>query len=149
MSFESIWYWRCKQEVFELEVLGNFGSKKSHNKNQKDFELYRVFMHNFLGQTVPIFPIYILLTRRINYKKDKNVPIPPQYLFWLKLKAFYQFSCYGLYYFPPLPNNSCQLPDFVFMNQKWLYFFGCHDTGINSLMISFYMVCAVYTMLYV
>ena len=43
---------------------------KSHARkirnNQKDFDLYQVFMHNFLYQNVPMFLLYILLTVRID-----------------------------------------------------------------------------------
>ena len=57
-----------------MGVLGNFapeahfGLKKSDetiDKINKDFELYQVFMYNFLCQTVLIFPVYILLVKRI------------------------------------------------------------------------------------
>ena len=36
------------------------------DKIQKDFELYQVFMHNFIGLYGRIFPLYILLKRTIN-----------------------------------------------------------------------------------
>ena len=36
-----------------------------HNTH-KDFELFQVFMRNFLCQNVRIFLLYILLTRRID-----------------------------------------------------------------------------------
>ena len=32
----------------------------------KVFELYQIFLHNFLCQNVQIFPNYILLARKIN-----------------------------------------------------------------------------------
>ena len=45
-------------------------AKKDHTRKiekiHKDFELYQVFMHNFLGNYIPIFPLDILLTRRVN-----------------------------------------------------------------------------------
>ena len=46
----------------------HFGLKKSDktiDKINKDFDLYQVFMYNFLCQTVLIFPVYILLVKRI------------------------------------------------------------------------------------
>ena len=57
------------------EVLGHFGSKNHTRKinnnhkdfNHKDFELHQVFMHTFLGQTVLIFSLYILLTIRTTF----------------------------------------------------------------------------------
>ena len=36
------------------------------NNIHKGFELYQVTMHNLLCQSVPMFPLCILLTRRIN-----------------------------------------------------------------------------------
>ena len=43
---------------FDLEVLAQFGLKKSYKKNyqnlQRFLELYQLFIHNFLSQTVPI-----------------------------------------------------------------------------------------------
>ena len=40
-------------------------TRKVHNTH-KDFELFQVFMRNFLCQNVRIFLLYILLTRRID-----------------------------------------------------------------------------------
>lgn len=34
---------------------------------KKGFELYQIFIHDFLCQTVPIFPLYILFTNYPNY----------------------------------------------------------------------------------
>ena len=45
-----------------------FWNRKSCKKNQqysaKDFELYQLFMNNFLCQNVPILSLYILVTRK-------------------------------------------------------------------------------------
>ena len=43
----------------------NNHTRKVHNTH-KDFELFQVFMRNFLCQNVRIFLLYILLTRRID-----------------------------------------------------------------------------------
>ena len=54
--------------VYNIGVLAHFGPKKSEKKLTnfiKIFELYQVFMYNFLCQIVPIFPVYILFTKRI------------------------------------------------------------------------------------
>ena len=53
-----------------LEYTGLVWTKKSHKKLSnihKDFEIYQVFMHNFLRQVVPIFPLYILFIYYPNY----------------------------------------------------------------------------------
>ena len=57
--------------VYNIGALKHFGPKKSDKKNchiHIDFDLYYVFMYNFLCQTFLIFPIYIyiLFTKRIN-----------------------------------------------------------------------------------
>ena len=49
-------------------VLEHFRFKNQTRKidrSSKDFELYQIVMYNFLWQTVLMFPIYILLTKRI------------------------------------------------------------------------------------
>ena len=54
---------------FDLRVLRYFVLKnqtKKSSKSIKIFELYQVFMHNFLYQNFQIFQNYILLTRKIN-----------------------------------------------------------------------------------
>ena len=54
--------------VYNIGALRNFGSKNQTRKNDKihkEFELYQLFMYNFLFQTVLIFPIYILFTKRM------------------------------------------------------------------------------------
>ena len=53
-------YWR---------YLDNFGQKNHTRKISnicKGFELYWIFMHNFLYQNVLIIPLYILLSSRID-----------------------------------------------------------------------------------
>ena len=54
---------------FTLEVSAQFGSKKLYNKNYQNyqifFELHQLFIHYFLYNTVSLFPLLILLTRRI------------------------------------------------------------------------------------
>ena len=47
------------------DILGSRSHSRISNI-QENFELYEVFMHNFLCQNVPIFLLYILLTWRIN-----------------------------------------------------------------------------------
>ena len=50
--------------MYNLRVPGHFWPKISNDKiitSQKDFELYQVFMYNFLCQTLLIFPIYIYI----------------------------------------------------------------------------------------
>ena len=57
-----------------------------------DFELYQVFVHNVLGQNVWIFPLYLLLTRRIK-------------TFWSKvptLLSIFSTTFPQLYHFPTL-----------------------------------------------
>ena len=55
---------------FDLEVQHNLGLKNHARKISdihKNFELYQVFMYNFLCQTVLTFPFYILFTYYPNY----------------------------------------------------------------------------------
>ena len=50
--------------MYNLRVPGHFWPKISNDKiitSQKNFELYQVFMYNFLCQTLLIFPIYIYI----------------------------------------------------------------------------------------
>ena len=48
-------------------VSGHFKPKQSYQKNsKKDFNLYQVFMYNFLDQNALILPNYVLFTRRMN-----------------------------------------------------------------------------------
>ena len=54
--------------VYNIGALRNFGSKNQTRKNDKihkEFELYQLFMYNFLCQTVLIFPIYTLFRKRM------------------------------------------------------------------------------------
>ena len=48
-----------------LDFLGPKNQTRKINEVHKAFELYQVFICNFLWQTVLIFPIYILFTKRI------------------------------------------------------------------------------------
>ena len=67
-----LWWWSYRirtfypRNIFGLRGIRIFVHKKSkHNCwNSQDFELYQVFMYNFLSQNVPIFSIYILFTKR-------------------------------------------------------------------------------------
>ena len=60
-----------------IGVSGQSGPKKNHKRKiytiYKGFELCQVFMHNFLYQNVPIFPIYLLLTKRIDTLWSKGI----------------------------------------------------------------------------
>ena len=63
--------------VYNLEVLENFVLKNQTwkiDKNHQKPEIYRVFTHNFLGQNVLVFALYVLVTRKINtfWSKDKD-----------------------------------------------------------------------------
>ena len=63
--------------VYNLEVLENFALKNQTwkiDKNHQKSEIYRVFTHNFLGQNVLVFALYVLVTRKINtfWSKDKD-----------------------------------------------------------------------------
>ena len=51
--------------VYET-ILDPKNDTKKMDKIHKNLGLYQVFMHNSLCQNVPIFPLYILLTRRID-----------------------------------------------------------------------------------
>ena len=44
-----------------LEILSQKNHTKKISSIHKDFELYQLFMHNFLHQNVLMFPLYILL----------------------------------------------------------------------------------------
>ena len=59
----------CPPGTFlDLGVLGHFGTEiktRKIVKIHKDFELYQVFMYNFLCQNVLVFSIYILFKNRI------------------------------------------------------------------------------------
>ena len=59
-------------ESFKFNILNSINHTRKSDKIHKDFELYQAFMHNFLSQNVSIFPIYILLTRRINTFRSKG-----------------------------------------------------------------------------
>ena len=55
-----------------------FGTKNYTRKMdiiQKYFELYQVFVHNFLCHNRRIFPLYIFLTKRINIVWYKGIKI--------------------------------------------------------------------------
>ena len=63
--------------VYNLEVLENFVLKNQTwkiDKNHQKSEIYRVFTHNFFGQNVLVFALYVLVTRKINtfWSKDKD-----------------------------------------------------------------------------
>ena len=55
--------------VCELRVWGHFGPK-SHTRKignvHKDFEQYQLLIHNVLCQNVPIFLLYLLITRSVD-----------------------------------------------------------------------------------
>ena len=56
--------------------IGKVWIQKNHTRkisNHKGFELYQVFMHDFLYQNILIFPLYILLTRCIGTIWYKNI----------------------------------------------------------------------------
>ena len=59
-------------ESFKFNILNSINHTRKSDKIHKDFELYQAFMHNFLSQNISIFPIYILLTRRINTFRSKG-----------------------------------------------------------------------------
>ena len=48
------------------DILGSKNCTKEIGNIHKDFELYQLFMHNFLCQNVPILTLQILFTRRID-----------------------------------------------------------------------------------
>ena len=55
--------------VYNLEVLENFVLKNQtwkFDKIHQKFQIYWVFMHNFLVQNVPVLALYVLVTRKIN-----------------------------------------------------------------------------------
>ena len=56
--------------IYIYRVYRNIFGEKHHarkiDKLHKIFEKYQLLMHNFQGQNVQIFPLYILLARRIN-----------------------------------------------------------------------------------
>ena len=49
-----------------MEVLPHFGPENQTRKIHKVFELYQIFMYNFLCQTVLILSIYTLFIKRID-----------------------------------------------------------------------------------
>ena len=62
--------------ILDLRVLAHFGSKKSYkkmDKTDKDFQLYQVFVYNFLSQNMLIFPRYILFTKTIETFWSRDV----------------------------------------------------------------------------
>ena len=46
---------------------------KKNGNIHKDFELYQIFNHNSLCQNVPVFPLDILRTKRINTFWSKGI----------------------------------------------------------------------------
>ena len=48
------------------DILGQKNYTRQISNIHKDFELYQIFMHNFLCQNFLIFPLQILLKRTIN-----------------------------------------------------------------------------------
>ena len=47
-------------------ILGSKTNTRKVDKIKKGFELYQVFTYKFLYKNIWIFPLYILLTKRIN-----------------------------------------------------------------------------------
>ena len=56
-----------KNPIFNFPqfILGPKNHTRKINNIHKNFELQQVFMPNFLCQNIPIFPLHILLVRRI------------------------------------------------------------------------------------
>ena len=47
------------------DILGPKDHTRKIDNIRNDFEVYQLFMHNFLYQTIPIFPLYLLPTKTI------------------------------------------------------------------------------------
>ena len=76
-----------------MGILKHFGSKNHTRKIDKirqDFELYQVFMYNYLCEIVPIFPMYILITKRINTFWSGGIGT-----FWNYTKSSYVPKCFN------------------------------------------------------
>ena len=55
-----------RAKVILLGYLGPKNRSKKISKIHKDFELYQLYMHNFLCQNVSILPLYKLLTKKMD-----------------------------------------------------------------------------------
>ena len=96
-------FWSEGIDTFWSGGTGTAWHRKSQTKNpqysQRSFELYELFMHNFLCHTVTEFPFYILTTYYPNYlllEKPKFVLLPtPTHLFLTLLILIAPIQFYG------------------------------------------------------
>ena len=68
MSFKAFQAIIIQVSIYNMGILGDFGPKnrtRKIDKTRKEFEIYQVFMCNFLCKTVLIFLIYTLFPKRI------------------------------------------------------------------------------------
>lgn len=66
--------------LYELGVSEHFEIKnytREINNIHKNFELYQTFMHNFFCQNIPIFSLYMSLTRKIETVRSESLE-----MFW-------------------------------------------------------------------
>ena len=113
------------------------------DKIHKDFELYQVFKHNFLYKNVWIFPLYILLTSRINTFWSGGIKTFLSQIIYCQhtLKTFTRF-----YYLPIFSVKICSISFFSSSGKHQSHHpVGCHTTDINFFaFVFFYMLCIVY-----